>query len=365
MRRLIAAGLLCLAASPAVAAGFKTENVIIMTADGIRVQEFFGGVDPVIFDSGDQAGIENIVSLRKEFWRDTPEARREALMPFLWTELLKEGILLGNPAKNSPVTVTNLHKVSYPGYAEILTGFAQARIINNNKIPNPSHTVLEFVQNEFKLGYTGVGAFGSWELFNWICAREKDPFYINAGYEAVPKKLLTPGMHPLNELQFQMLTPWDSVRFDMVTLTLGLEYLKKYAPRIFFLSLGETDDWAHNRRYDRVVQTARLFDDALKTVWETVQSTKAYRGKTTLIITGDHGRGITPEDWTSHKGTIPGSEFIWMGVFGPDTPKQGELGDTPATQSQVAATAAKFLGLDYNAAVPEAAPPVDAAFSKP
>lgn len=359
---------LCMAAHAQVAP-LKTERVILMTVDGLRHQELFGGLDPMILslaankETEKKAGIENLEPLTEAYARETPEASRTAIFPFFWGTLAGQGVVLGNMAKGSPVRVTNNNRVSYPGYAELLTGKAQPKIWTNLDIPSPQNTVLEFAQQKLALDYKGVAAFASWNKFNHICARKSDAFYINAGYERVPEDLATPGMEPLNTLQFEMLTPWDSVRSDTVTITLALEYLKAHQPKLLFLSLGETDDWAHNARYDRVIHACRLFDNALKSLWDTLQSMDAYRDKTTIVITGDHGRGSLPDDWTSHGKDVPGSEYMWTAVIGPDTPDLGEVSNaTEHTQSQTAATVAKFLGLDFQAEFPESAPPIALAF---
>lgn len=375
MNRLVCLCLLVGVACGGVAYGeggvLKTERVILVTVDGLRHQELFSGLDPMILDlarnkeTEKKAGIETLETLEKAYWRETPEARREVIFPFFWGTLAGQGIVLGNLAKGSSVRVTNNNKVSYPGYAELLTGKPQPRIWTNLDVPSPQMTVLEFVQAQLGLDYKGVAVFASWSKFNNMSARNGEAFYINAGYERVPEELATPGMEPLNTLQFEMLTPWDSVRSDTVTVTLAMEYLKAHQPRLMLLSLGETDDWAHNARYDRVIHACRLFDNAMKTLWETLQSLEAYRDKTTVVITGDHGRGSLPDDWTSHGKDVPGSEYMWTAVIGPDTPDRGEMMNTQEhTQSQAAATVSRFLGLDYVAAFPECAPAIAEAFAE-
>lgn len=362
MNRFVLA--LVLAILPIVAnAELKTERVIILTVDGLRQNEVFGGMDPRLMEKSKRVGVENEEELRERFDGPNAEARREKLLPFIWGTLSKQGIVLGNPALNSHVKVTNAQRVSYPGYAEILTGVVNKSLEGNAPVRNPDRTVLEFAQDELKLSRTDVAAFCSWEIFNYICSKAEDPFVINAGYERLDDSLATPGMAAMNEAQFEMLTPWDTVRFDLVTFTLAHEFLKKYEPKLMYIALGETDDWAHNNRYDRVLQSANYFDRAVEQLWDTVQSLEAYRDKTTLIITTDHGRGDNFRTWVSHNSVLPTAVDIWAIVVGPDTPNKGELSDTGThTQSQIAATAAKFLNLDYNAATPKAAKPIDIAF---
>lgn len=361
MLRLLIALLLTVASVTAIADDhLQTENIILFTADGLRNQEMFAGLDQIILDAPDKAGVQNMSRLKETYWRDTPEERREILMPFFWGELIQHGSIVGNTVKKSEVLVTNGHNFSYPGYSEILTGAPHPDVNSNGKSRNPRLTVLEVVRAELNLGYKGVAAFGSWDVFNWIVSKEEDPFYTNAGYEAVPENLLVKGMEPLNTWQFEMLTPWDSVRFDTVTYGLAKAYLKAHKPRLLYIALGETDDWAHNRRYDRYIHGIKLWDDALRDLWETLQSMRQYKDKTTIILTTDHGRGGTPEDWTSHGGDVPGAEHIWIAVIGPDTPNHGELSNTPAyTQAQVASTIAKLFGVDYLSANPDAARPLE------
>jgi hypothetical protein len=369
-RRLdfIAAALLpmFLAAVSTPAEPIQTEHVVLVTIDGVRIQELFGGADPVLLDAGREfSGIQKIGDVRTRFMRPTPDERRRALMPFFWGGLVREGIVVGNPALRSRLRLTNSFRVSYPGYAEMLTGADQPKVASNLPFRMPRPTVLEFLKDRMGWSYSDVAVFGSWETFNLIAHHHPDAFFTNAGYARVPAEWATPGMEPLNTLQMQMLTPWDNVRFDRVTFGLAMEFLRAHRPRLLYLALGEPDDWGHNRRYDRVLQSIAEADNMLRELWETLESMDDYRGRTTLIVTTDHGRGVTPGDWTDHDRDTPGSEDAWIAVFGPDTPKLGELSGTPdATLDQVASTLARFFGQDYRAHYPPAAPPLAEAFPR-
>lgn len=94
-------------------------NVVIVTIDGYRWQEMFGGVDASYFqkDSQGRPGF-----MEKRFWRDTPEERRRTLTPFLWTEVATKGQIIGAPEANSRAHVTNGLWFSYPGYNEMFAG---------------------------------------------------------------------------------------------------------------------------------------------------------------------------------------------------------------------------------------------------
>jgi hypothetical protein len=115
-------------------------------------------------------------------------------------------------------------------------------------------------------------------------------------------------------------------------------------------------------QYQNYLRSAHNFDQHLRILWDTLQMMPDYRGSTTLIVTTDHGRGNAPVEWRSHGADVQGSERIWIGVLGPDTPPLGEMTNVGLlTQGQVAATVAALLGLDFRSFAPRAAPPITAA----
>jgi hypothetical protein len=342
-------------ASTATSQSRTTEYVFLVTADGLRRQELLTGVDAGLMTEGsaEQSGIESLEPLRRELWSEDAVERREKLMPFFWRELAREGVVLGQ------ARVKNPHHFSYPGYAEILNGQPLEAVDSNDPVFSPRETLLEYVKRKRGLSLHQVAAFASWSVFNWITMREDGAIFCNAGYEGLVAPRLTGELRVLDRLQFEMRTPWDTVRHDSVTLGLALGYVEAHRPTLFYLSLGEMDDWAHERRYDRTVQSIRDFDGALRDLWTYLQSTEPYRGRTTLVVTTDHGRGRNPEDWTSHGEDVPGSDEIWIGVFGPDTPQVGEARAVENVyQSNVAATVLTLLGLDYRDFNPEADGPI-------
>jgi hypothetical protein len=97
------------------AAERRTENVILITLDGLRWQEVFSGADPNLLNAK-HGGVKDVEALGRDFWRETPEARRQALLPFLWDVIAKEGQVYGDQLRGSIVRVTNGRNFSYPGY---------------------------------------------------------------------------------------------------------------------------------------------------------------------------------------------------------------------------------------------------------
>jgi len=356
--RLIASGIAAAAAASVLLAApaLHTENVVLITTDGLRWQEVFAGADETLLTK--DAGVADPEGLRLEFWRDTPAARREALLPFLWQVLAKQGQLYGNADQGHVARVTNGRNFSYPGYNEILSGRADARIDSNDKKPNPNVTVLEWLNK--REAYNGrVAAFCSWDVFPWILNRERSGLVVNAGFE--PMTFAGDGgrLAVLNQLLADTTPAADGVRHDSLTYAATLEYVRAARPRVLYISYGETDDWAHAGRYDHYLHSAQRFDRFVRQLWDEMQRLDQYRGKTTFVITTDHGRGRGLTGWKSHGEKIPESENIWIGVLGPDTPALGEgTQTTSVTQSQVAATVAAALGENFAKAMPGVAAPI-------
>ncbi|MEX1993668.1 MAG: hypothetical protein WD929_03310 [Steroidobacteraceae bacterium] len=335
-------------------------RVILVTLDGVRIQELFGGMDPVIANATEaESGIYEIDVTRARYWRETAALRREALMPFFWKTLVPAGLVLGNPALGSAVTVRNSQWFSYPGYAEMLTGEPQPEIQSNDFVRYPHETVLDYAKRSLGLRPAEVAQFGSWDGFKYAASRQDGTFLMNGAYDPVPSELSTPEMDTLVGLRRQVMQLWEESSNDVLTFRLGLAYLKTHQPRVLWLGLGQSDDWAHARRYDRLLDYLHLVDGLIADLWTTVQSHPRYRGRTTLVVTTDHGRGRTPVDWAEHDVAIEGSQDIWIAVIGPDTPALGEVRDYPGvTQSDIAATLLQALGLDPDAFNPDAGPPI-------
>lgn len=334
----------------------KTRNVIFVMTDGLRWQEVFRGADAALMDK-EHGNVSDPDALKKLYWRDTPAERREVLMPFLWQTIARYGQLYGNRDLGSDAYVTNGHNFSYPGYNETLCGFADPRIDSNDKVANPNVTVLEWLQG--KPDYSGrIAAFGAWDVISAVFNPARSGLVVNAGYDPFLAPPVTPEIELLNRLKGDTRV-WGDEPFDSFAFYTAVAYLKLHHPRVLYLSLGETDDWAHEGNYELYLNAAHRVDRFLRELWEAVQAMPEYRGTTTLIFSTDHGRGEAPAEWKGHGENIPLSKYIWMAFLGPDTSALGvRTHIAPVTQNQIAATLAALLGENYNADVPKAGNPI-------
>jgi hypothetical protein len=334
----------------------KTENVIVVTLDGFRWQELFGGADESFMDAK-QGGVRDLAGLKSRYLRENTQDRREALMPFFWGTVARKGQVFGNPGKKAAATITNGLKFSYPGYSELFCGRADARIDSNAKKDNPNLSVLEFLNG--RPGFKDrVEAVCTWDVFPFIFRSNQNGLRVQAGWEPIRADELTEREKSLNETMGLIPRYWPDNAFDVFTMGAARSALERRKPRVLYIGLGETDEWGHGRRYDLYLDAANKADRFLADTWEWVQKDPQYKDRTALLITTDHGRGSTRADWTDHGKDVPGAEFIWIAVMGPDTPALGERENFNATQSQVAATIAALVGEDFLSASTNAARPL-------
>lgn len=334
--KLIHAGLILAASLGAMAATAQTppRSVVIVTLDGLRWQEFFGGADADYFKRDSKGEIEPAAA---KYAAATPEARRSILMPFMWNVIAKQGQIFN-------ARVTNGLWFSYPGYNELFSGAADPRIDSNGKIPNPNVTVLEWLHA--RPAFKGrVAAFGSWDVLPSILNTSRSGIPVGTGYA-------------ISELARDLPAYWDYGPFDAPVVYAALEAIRTTKPRVLYVMLGEGDEWAHEGRYRLYLDATTRADRFIERIWTAMQSMAEYRGRTTLVVTTDHGRGATVKDWTDHGREVPAAERTWIAVMGPDIAPRGLRGDVTATASQVAATVAAVVGEDFSRAAPKAAPPL-------
>ena len=315
----------------------ETENIILVTLDGLRWQEVFEGADQAIIDQGKY--INNAGNIEKYSGR--ADESRKALMPFLWNVVGSKGQLYGNRHYGNKVNCTNHHLLSFPGYSEMLVGFRHPWVSSNRKVNNPHATVFETIENHAHFR-NEVAAFATWDAFPYILRESQSDIYVNAGNDIAQGRLSS------HEKELNDLMADGQQRSDSMTFQYAMEYLKRERPRVTLIGFDATDYYAHRGKYDAYLHAARDADRMIEQLWQWVQSQPDYRDKTTMFITTDHGRGNGKNNWRKHRLLARGSRHIWFAVIGPDTPAFGEMKiKSKSYQNQVAKTLAAFLGMHY------------------
>ncbi len=328
----------------------QTQNIIVITTDGLRWQEVFKGMDSALannpsFNEGDSG------YLYEKYWATDPVVRRKKLLPFLWNTVVPKGQVYGNRDYGNKVDNANPYWFSYPGYSELMTGYADTAINSNAFPPNPHVTVLEYLNRQPKI-QNKVVAFGAWNAFDRILNEKRSGIPVVCGIESTGGKMPNANEKMINALLKDSYKPWhEDECLDVFTHYAAMEWMKARKPKVIYIAYGETDEWAHAGKYRSYLDAAHQIDAWLQQLWNFIQNDPQYKNKTTLLFTTDHGRGdFIKEEWTSHGNKIKGSNEMWLAVMGPDSPVRGEeKGEMQLYQQQVAQTIAKLMGYSYKA----------------
>jgi hypothetical protein len=316
--------------SPALAQE-APKSVVLVTIDGLRWEELFRGADPDLVRD-DETRARYI---------DVPD-RAQALAPFLLS-FTQTGALIGNRDAGSCARVSNAFWFSYPGYAEMLGGRPNPRVRYNAAIPNDDVTVLErLIRRPEFAGQVRV--FAEWNAV---------PAIVNAERSGIPVSL----------------PPEYDAPHDPQVMTAVREVLPTL-PRVTWINLGGTDTNAHAGRYADYLASASAADAFLSELWAAIEANPRTAGRTTLIVTTDHGRGAAVRNrWRGHGSgrwrgiVVPGlrhvgSDAVWIAARGPGIGSGAYDLENCATISQVAATMLRSIDLDEERQ-PDMAQPLD------
>ncbi|QGZ97113.1 alkaline phosphatase family protein [Terricaulis silvestris] len=315
---LFALAALAALSSPALAQE-PPKNVVLVTIDGLRWEELFRGADPdLVRDAETRAR-----------YVDVPD-RAQALAPFL-LGFAQTGALIGNRDAGSCALVSNDFWFSYPGYAEMLGGRPNPRVRYNAAIQNDDVTVLERLIRRPEFA-DQVRVFAEWNAV---------PAIVNTERSGIPVSL----------------PPDYEAPHDPQVMTAAREVLADL-PRVTWINLGGTDTNAHAGRYPDYLASASAADAFLSELWTSIETNPRTAGRTTLIVTTDHGRGASARNrWRGHGSgrwrgiVVPGlrhvgSDAVWIAARGPGIGGGSYGMENCATVSQVAATMLRSIDLD-------------------
>ncbi|HTE12714.1 MAG TPA: alkaline phosphatase family protein, partial [Chitinophagaceae bacterium] len=276
-------------------------NIFIITIDGFRWQEIFDGADPALLSN--PAYVKDASLLQDMYGGDAKEIRRKNLLPFFWTSIAHQGQLYGNRNYNNRADVKNFYKISYAGYNEIFTGYADPALVpntprfnNNANLPGYLNTLAPYKDK--------CVVFSSWNIFPYILNEGQNNLPVNSGYEHTDATDSAESI--INEVQ-DSIHEKKSCRYDALTFLMAKQYMQQQHPKLMVIGFGETDEFAHSSRYDMYLQRANDIDRMIAELWYSVQTDPFYKNNTTFIITTDHGRGKKNNTWPGHHLFIKGS----------------------------------------------------------
>ena len=357
MRRLfllLAVSVVILVPSPRAQVTAPARNVILITIDGLRWQEFFGGADREYFkrDRNGSGGEPE-----RRFWRDESGRSPALLMPFMWTAVASQGQIFGDPRRNSSSRVTNGLWFSYPGYSEMFVGAADAAIDSNNKVPNPNVTVLEWLNGRpgFRRAGRGIRIVGRAAVDSEYRSQQDSGRQCLAAVAAAVDRSRARDqstrerLYPDTGATARSMRP-SSMRRSTISGRSSHACSTSCSARA---TSGRT-------RVDTICTWTRRFAPIVSSSGSGTpcRAFPPTRNQTALIITTDHGRGATTKDWTDHGRDVPAAERTWMAVIGPGVPSLGVRKSINVTTSQIAATMAMLVGEKFEGVTRPAAPAI-------
>jgi hypothetical protein len=263
------------------ASGFTTERVVILVIDAPRDTEFL-------------------------------EEPNHTYIPHIWNELAPFGCV-SHAFHNTGLTIT------YPGHATIVTGTTQTITEWPGERPTQP-TIFEYYRHT-----TGAPASSA------LIVAYKDKI-LSLSYSDAE------GYGPADSA-YVIGPTWN----DNHCVEQFIAYAAVHSPVVSMISIGYTDFCAHSGVWSNYVGAIRNADSLATEVWQWIESTPAWAGKTTLFITSDHGRHTT--DWANHGDDCAGCRHIPLIALGPDFAGGRELFTQTADQRDIVATAATLLGI--------------------
>lgn len=283
----------------------RTDRVVLLVVDGVRWQEVFFGVDPLL---GAQAGLaaEEVVGPLE-------------LAPNLHA-LAQRGVALGGP-NGAPVLASGPNFVSLPGYTEILTGKPAACQENDCK-PHGLTTILD----DFRTGIGGpVSAITSWDVLLRAAARNDAAVAISSGRTGGRNLDRFAGdeiaaMHLATGARMAAWPGHGEYRPDRATAEIAVHHLATARPRFTFISLGDADEMGHHGDYRGYLAAIRQTDATLGRIVAEVGSWGEEGRHVTIAVTTDHGRC---DDLLDHGRQCPESARSFFVAAGGRVPRRG------------------------------------------
>jgi len=273
----------------------RADSAIIVALDGVRWQDVFG---------------EDLPTLHR--WMTT------------------EGATVGAPG-HGEMWSSGPNFVSLPGYTEILTGRPSA-CQTNQCAAIDAPTIVDEV-----LDHGGDAAVvASWEILEQAAAREPRRAAVSVGRHHVEH----PDLFDARLLEVgRAAGPWPGsgdYRPDALTARVALELFARHVPKLAFVGLGDTDEWAHHGDRRRYLASLRAADAFLGDLEKRVGDHAA------ILVTADHGRNAAFRD---HGGGWHESGRVWLIAKGAGIEARGSIDEPMHHLADIAPTVRCLLGL--------------------
>lgn len=271
-------------------AKYQTKNVILLVVDGPRISE--------TWEAANKQNIPNRVNL------------------------LSQGVFISN-FKNNGTTNTN------PGHSAMCSGVYENIKNNGTELPGFPSVMQQWLK------FTGADKTKA-----WVIASKDKLEVLNDCKLAEWKGKFQPSV------DCGVSGNGSGYRDDLVTMTKTKEIMAKYSPNVIVINLKDVDSNGHANNWDGYIKAIKTTDASIKEIWDYIQSLPAYKDKTTLIVSNDHGRHIDANGgFAEHGDDCAGCRHIEFFAMGPDFKKNATINMGNYEQIDIASTMAELLGV--------------------
>jgi predicted AlkP superfamily pyrophosphatase or phosphodiesterase len=279
----------------------EPQNVILITVDGVRFQEIFSYGHKI-----NSKRLPNLHGLQSD--------------NKLWAY--------------NRMKISNKPAISLPGYYAIMSGKFEKKC-KRNLCPNIEKETFFDYFAKLNIPSKKLAAFASWERLE--LALESNPGNItrNVAFAPFSDSEATVDeenwINNINAMAQGHRPPWGGSRYDRFTFELAKYYIKKHRPRITYIQLVDTDEYAHLGERKKYEQAIKTFDQWTSELLELLASLGGDYGRnTSVVITTDHGRG-RGFLWKHHSKEYLSAKRVWALII----PSQEMLETKQITKSDI------------------------------
>lgn len=136
-------------------------------------------------------------------------------------------------------------------------------------------------------------------------------------------------------------------REDNETMKKAIAIFSEHHPKLALVQLREPDYSGHANDWDNYIKGIENSDRLAMELWKFIESDSVYAGKTTLLITNDHGRHSKGRlnGFVSHGDDCAGCRNIMLVGIGPDF-KAGKLVRNSGEQVDISTTISSMMNIE-------------------
>ncbi len=288
-------------ADPSVRPGLPDRAAVVIVLDGARWQDVLLGVDG---------------ELAREAKMD-PRTANTPTMPRLAELARTRGAVFGAPESGTVIRASGPNFVSLPGYTEILGGHPPTAC-NGNQCPATIRATLVDEARAWSESPREVAVFSSWPDLVRVASIHPESIVVSGGRSLRQNESVLREDEAMSEIldRGAAALAWPGegdFRPDRFTAPLATRYLELVKPRFMFVSLGESDEYAHHGDYAEYVESLRFADDAIARIVDVIDRMGEQGRHTAVYVTADHGRAL---DFRDHGAKWPESSRSWLVAIG-------------------------------------------------